>query len=77
MPCKQITRGALGHSEKMRNIQDAKICLQLKLRRFKSRNEIPQTPSREPMLTDEGKSITSLTTLQEFAAPSRPTQIQI
>lgn len=49
----------------MRNSQDAKICLQLKLRRFKSRLEIPQTASREPMFTDERKSIESLTTLQE------------
>lgn len=66
--CKQITRGALSHNEKMRNFQDAKICLQLKPRRFKSRLQIPQTPSRQPMLTDEGKSIQSLTALQEFAA---------
>lgn len=56
-PCKHITRGALSHNEKMRNFQDAKICLQLKPRRFKSRLQIPQTPSRQPMLTDEGKSI--------------------
>lgn len=78
-PCKQITRGALSHSEKMRNIQDAKICLQLKPRRFKSRHENPQTrgSSREPMLTDKGKSMKSLTALQEFAAAPRPSQIQI
>lgn len=75
--CKHIPRGGLSHNEKTRNIQDAKIRLQLKPRRFKSRLEIPQTSSREPTLTDEGKSVKSLTALQEFVAQFRPRQIQI
>jgi len=75
--CQQITGGASSHSEMRRKIQDAKISLQLKPRRFKSRLEIPQTSSREPMVTDEGRSVKSLTTLWEFAALSRPSQIQI
>lgn len=75
--CKQIPRGGFSHNEKMRNIQDAKIRLQLKPRRLKSRLEIPQTSSRELMLNDEGKSVKSLTALQEFVAQLRPSQIQI
>lgn len=59
------------------NVQDAKIRLQLKPRRLKSRLEIPQTSSRELMLNDEGKSVKSLTALQEFVAQLRPSQIQI
>lgn len=60
-----------------RNIQNAKTRLQLKPGRFKSRPETPQTPSREPTLTDEGKWIKALTILQDSAAPSRPSQRQI
>lgn len=46
------------------------------LNRDLRRLETPHTPSREPMRSREEKSIKPLTALQEFVAPSRPSQRQ-